>query len=201
MTYNCDTLNSSKYKNGYLKIVVGCMFSGKTSYIIKERLAWESIGKKVLMINYILDTRYGKPNAVTSHDQNGTECIMASSLSDGVITAKLDEYDVIIVDEAHFFEDLLTNVTLWCDTMKKIVVVAGLDGDYKRHVFGEINKLISHCDEYVKLNAYCTKCKDGNIALFTWKIANVSNEQNIIDIGGTDKYVPLCRMHYNMASK
>jgi len=192
----------TKYQNGYLKIVVGCMFSGKTSYIIKESLAWKSIGKRVLMINYVLDTRYST-SRVVSHDRNGVECIMVPSIDQEQlknIGVEIDGYDVIIVDEAQFFENLRGNIRLWCDKMKKIVVVSGLDGDYKRNNFGNIYELISDCDEYVKLKAYCAQCKNGTYGIFTQKKNIGTTNDSIVDIGGHDKYEPLCRAHYNLAN-
>ncbi len=194
MTSN-KQIDSPKYKDGYLKLVVGCMFSGKTSYIIKECLAWKSIGKTVLIVNYSLDTRYSANNEVVSHDKYGVDALMTTKLED--IDAQ--SHDVILVNEGQFFDNLQKHVRYWCDTLKKIVVVSGLDGDYKRSEFGDIGKLMSDCDELVKLKAYCSECKNGTEAIFTWKKSNRTTE--IIDIGGSDKYVPLCRKHYNEHTK
>jgi thymidine kinase len=82
--------------------------------------------------------------------------------------------------------------------MKKIVIVSGLHGDFLRRKFGEMLDLIPDCDEVIKLDALCILCNDGTPASFTWKIIdNTINSGDIIDIGGADKYIPLCRKHYN----
>jgi len=78
--------------------------------------------------------------------------------------------------------------------MKKIVLISGLDGDYKRNKFGEILDLIPHADNLIKLNALCAICNNGTEAPFTWKYSEYQTD-SIIDIS-VDKYIPLCRKHY-----
>jgi thymidine kinase len=192
MNMNMNMNKNITNSNGYLKIVTGCMFSGKTSYIIRECKKWQSIGKNVLMINYDLDKRYSDKNQVVSHDKFKIDCIMVNDLDIDV-----SEYDVILINEAQFFSQLKDHVNIWCDELKKIVVVSGLDGDYLRGKFGEVLDLIPSCDEFIKLKAYCSMCKDGTDAIFTWKIHNNNDIKNIIDIG-VHNYTPLCRKHYNI---
>jgi thymidine kinase len=191
-----DIKKNLVFPDGYLKLVIGCMFSGKTSYIIRECKKWQSIGKNVLMINYALDTRYTNQNKVVSHDKYSIDCMMVDKFS-SKLSKKIEMYDVILINEAQFFSDLRSYAKHWCDDLKKIVVVSGLDGDYLRGRFGEILDLIPDCDELIKLKAYCSFCKDGTDAIFTWKIKdNPTDVDVVIDIG-SDKYVPLCRKHYN----
>lgn len=178
--------------NGYLKIVTGCMFSGKTSYIIRECKKWQSIGKNVLIINYDLDRRYSEKDQIVSHDKFKIDCVMISELD-----IDISEYDVVLINEAQFFSQLKDHVNYWCDELKKIVVVSGLDGDYLRGKFGEVLDLIPYCDEFIKLKAYCSICKDGTDAIFTWKTSNNTDIKNIVEIG-VHNYVPLCRKHYNL---
>lgn len=181
------------HPNGYLKIVIGSMFSGKTTHIIGEYARYRSIGLNVLVINYDLDTRYSVKPLLVTHDRNGIDCTMVHELSNLDVIM----YDVILINEAQFFGDLKNNVLIWCDKMKKIVIVSGLDGDYKREPFGQIVELISNADEYIKLKAYCTECRDGTEAIFTWKHTDrVHDSNSVVDIG-TDKYIPVCRKHYN----
>lgn len=182
------------YPNGYLKLIIGCMFSGKTSHIISECMRWKSIGMNVLIINYDLDKRYSDLNRVITHDQNGIDCTMLRNLSD----YKVESYEVILINEAQFFEDLRDNVIHWCDVLKKIVIVSGLDGDYQRKKFGQLIDLIPHADDFVKLKAYCVICKDGTHGIFTWKTID-RDPSSVVDIG-TNKYIPICRKHYNEQS-
>lgn len=184
------------FPDGYLKIVIGCMFSGKTTYIIRECKKWQSIGKNVLIINYSLDRRYTNDDKLVSHDRYSTDCVMIDKITPE-LTKKIELYDVILINEGQFFKDLNQNVRRWCDDMKKIVVVSGLDGDYLRGKFGEILDLIPDCDELIKLKALCSLCRDGTDAPFTWKTKDNSiDKDDVVDIG-VDKYIPLCRKHYN----
>lgn len=186
------------YRDGYLKIVIGCMFSGKTTDIIRECQKWRSIYKRVLLINYALDRRYTDKDQVVSHDRLSIDCMMIDKFTPH-LSKIVDTYDVILINEAQFFNGLAEYVKHWVDVLKKIVVVSGLDGDYMRNKFGEILDLIPCCDDLVKLKAYCSVCKDGTEAIFTWKTAdNPITNKSTIEIG-TDKYVALCRKHYNNA--
>jgi thymidine kinase len=71
----------------------------------------------------------------------------------------ISKYDVIAIDEAQFFRDLKNIVVDWVETQKKIVIVAGLNGDFRRQPFGEINELIPYCDAITKLTAFCVSCR------------------------------------------
>jgi thymidine kinase len=193
--FNDDNSSSSYtinkiHPNGYLQIVTGCMFSGKTSHIIKETKKWKSIGKKVLTINYHLDLRYSD-SKIVSHDNFGIDCMMVDEI-DHKVNKLISKYDVIIINEAQFFDNLKVNVIDWVDNYKKIVIVSGLDGDFNRNKFGEILDLIPFCDEFIKLKAFCALCKDGTPALFSLKTKSLDK---LIDIG-TDQYIPVCRKHY-----
>lgn len=188
--------SANSLSDGYLKLVVGCMFSGKTTYIIRECQKWKSIGKNVLMINYAQDKRYSDKDEVVSHDKNSVDCLMIEKFTDD-LNEIVKSYDVILINEAQFFKKLASTVRKWVDEFKKIVVVSGLDGDYMRGKFGEVLDLVCDSDDIVKLRALCSKCKNGKEALFTWKMVdNPTNREVLIDIG-VDKYLPLCRKHYN----
>ena len=183
--------------DGSLGIVAGGMFSGKSSELIKYHRRMTSIGKRCILFSYSLDHRYTESDQIHTHDNYGIDCRMVRTL-DGV-GDEIKEYDIVIIDEAQFFPNLKFNVRRFVDDMKKNVIVAGLDGDYKRNTFGQINELIPDCDEYVKLHAMCAICVDGTHANFTWKHTD-RNDQNVIDIC-SDKYIPVCRKHYNEKKK
>ena len=102
-----------------------------------------------------------------------------------------NQYESIFIDEAQFFPDLYDIVKILVDTHKKHVVIAGLDGDSNRKEFGDILKLIPISDSVDKLTAYCSKCNNGTIALFSKKIIDNGVK---IDIG--NNYIPVCRNHY-----
>ncbi len=107
----------------------------------------------------------------------------------------IQQYDSIFIDEAQFFSDLYSKVVNLVDIHHKHVVVSGLDGDTFRNPFGDITKLIPMCDTVDKLTAYCSKCSNGTPAPFTKKRV-AQNNKTVIDIGGNDKYIAVCRYHF-----
>jgi thymidine kinase len=180
---------------GRLELVIGNMFSGKTSELIRRINRQKSINKRILVVNYIGDNRYSC-DSVVSHDNHKIASLKLKELS--VLTESMVyEYDSFFIDEAQFFPDLFDTVLCLVDVHNKNVVVSGLDGDTFRNSFGEISKLIPICDTVDKLSAYCCKCNNGNLAPFTQKKTNnTSVNTSVVDIGGSDKYIPVCRYHY-----
>jgi thymidine kinase len=169
------------------------MFSGKSSELIRRINREKSINKKILVLNFIGDNRYGS-SSVATHDNLKVNCLKLEKLND-ITENMIQQYDSFFIDEGQFFNDLYNVVSKLVDTHHKHVVVSGLDGDYLRNPFGDIIKLIPICDTLDKLKAYCCKCNNGTSAPFTKKsIKNKS--KNVIDIGGMDKYIPVCRQHY-----
>lgn len=177
---------------GSIKIVLGCMYSGKTSEVIKECKRWGSIAKKAICINFEGDARYGEDEKLYSHDLSTVSCIKVSKLSQ-VDSGEIKNGDIILINEGQFFPDLIDYCVLWCDTFGKDIIVSGLDGDFERRPFGKILDLIPYANSVTKLNAFCKVCANGTHAPFTWRL---SNEKNQIVIG-SDNYVAVCRKHYN----
>lgn len=105
---------------------------------------------------------------------------------------------VIAIDEGQFFADLHEFCTHAADTHKQIVIVAGLSGDFRRRPFGQINDLLSHADTVTNLTARCTFCSPHSPATFTFRV--IADERTAV-VGGADKYVPVCRKHYNSLTK
>lgn len=180
-------------KYGSIKLILGCMFSGKTTLLQREYHEWSSINKKILCINYIDDNRYGDNNNMYNHNKESIECIKVRKLED-INNNIIENSDIIIINEGQFFSDLIEFCLLWCEKMNKNIIVGGLDGDFKRRPFGKILDLIPYADSVEKLTAYCKKCSDGTKALFTHR---TSSEKNTIVIGGSSNYEALCRYHYN----
>jgi len=182
----------SKHQNGRLELIIGNMFSGKSTELIRRINREKSINKKIIVINFADDNRYAT-NSVATHDQTKINCLKLSKLSD-INKELLKQYESFFIDEGQFFPDLYSFVTDLVDKYKKHVVISGLDGDSNRNQFGDIIKLIPICDSINKLTAYCNKCNNGTAAPFTKKINGNSTE--VIDIGGSDKYIPVCRYHF-----
>ena len=156
-----------------IQLIIGCMFSGKTTELMRRVRRYAAIGKKAFIINSYKDTRAPKAS-VKSHDNEQMEAWKAYHLTKDydvghctVIRKIFIPYDisVIAIDEAHFFEDLVPFVQ---EQIKqhRIIIVAGLDGDFKQQEFGNILKLIPLCDNITKLHACCATCSDGNTSSF-----------------------------------
>lgn len=180
---------------GYLKVILGCMFSGKTSELIKEYRKWNSCGFECLMINHISDKRYSDSEEKTfSHDGIAVNSInVGNKLFDFFKKdSYISRYQVILINEGQFFEDLYKFADYLVNKHHKKVFVCGLDGDFQRKKFGPLLDIIPLCDDLVKLNAICGICKRNN-GIFTHRLTN-ETEQRLI---GSDNYVPLCRKCYN----
>jgi thymidine kinase len=177
--------------NGRLELIIGNMFSGKSTELIRRINREKSINKKIIVINYFEDNRYSS-NSVTTHDQTKVNCLKLRRLSD-FDTNFISQYDSFFIDEGQFFPDLYIFVKNLVDNCRKHVIVSGLDGDSNRHPFGEMVRLIPICDTLVKLHAYCKKCNNGTFAPFTMRL---NESKDVIDIGGSNKYIPVCRTHY-----
>ena len=181
-------------KSGSISVIIGCMFSGKSTETIRLIRRYKTMGNKnILVINHNLDNRYGE-SVISSHDKVQLKCISLENLSD--IKDK-DEYlkaDVVFIEEGQFFKDLFDFVTNAADNDNKTIYVTGLDGDYQRNVFGDICRLIPHAENVTKLKALCSICKDGTLANFTKRIVK---DTKLELIGNENMYIPTCRYHYN----
>ena len=183
---------------GSIHLIMGCMFSGKSTELIRKCERYKTIGKKVLYINSCKDTRskaaYGtfknlQLGHITSHTNNSVQCVTCENIEN--VFHVIQDFDVFAIDEAQFFDDIL-NVVLLANEHDKIVIVSGLNGDYKQNVFGNMYKLIPHCDTLVKLHALCKMCNDGTFANFSHRIVENDNQKCI---GGCNEYIPICRKH------
>ena len=177
-------------KSGKLELVIGNMFSGKSTELIRRLRCEQVIHKKCLVVNYFGDNRYNNTNSIATHDNLTTNAIKLQYLRD----LPINDFDTLFIDEGQFFNDLFEVVKDLVDNHFKHVIVSGLDGDSNRNKFGSILDLIPLADEVHKLRAYCTICCDGTYGSFTKKI--IKNNDIQIDIGGSDKYLPVCRYHY-----
>ncbi|XP_044462444.1 thymidine kinase a-like [Mangifera indica] len=186
------TSNSSS-SSGEIHVIVGPMFAGKTTTLLRRIQAETEKGRSVAVIKSNKDTRYGLDSIVT-HDGVKLPCSALANLSSFKQKFGSDAYDkldVIGIDEAQFFEDLYDFCREAADHDGKIVVVAGLDGDYLRRSFGSVLDIIPLADSVTKLTARCAFC--GKRAFFTLR---KTEETQTELIGGSDIYMPVCRQHY-----
>jgi len=173
-----------------IHLITGCMFSGKTTALINEAKMNRLLNKKVVILNFNLDNRYSNADKMTTHDLISIDCIPCEkNLLKCAINSNTE---VICINEAQFFDNLVQFCVGMCNIGKEIYV-CGLDGDYLKRPFGEILNLIPHCDTITKMYALCMNCKNGTKACFTKKI---TNSNSLIEIGSNDIYMPVCRKCY-----
>lgn len=166
-----------------------------TSEVLRRLIIYHEIGMKVLYLNTQLDNRADE--AFSTHNETigkvPFDALKVTSLKDIMV----DNYDVIAIDEAQFFQDLKEVVLEWVETKRKIVLIAGLNGDFRRQPFGQINDMIPYADAITKLSPFCVVCikrdKKMKPALFTKR--TVTNDSEIL-IGGKEAYIPVCRECY-----
>ena len=176
--------------NGYIQLIMGPMFSGKTSFLKSIFDRFTIARKKCLMVKYINDNRYDDKYVIT---HTGIKCtgdtIKASKLEE--LDKIVNNYEVICIDEIQFYNDAPQYCDKWANE-GLIIICAGLSGTFERKEFPIISKLIPLCEKIELLRAVCPET--GNDATFSYRISD-SNE--IVDIGGSDKYKAVDRITYN----
>jgi len=201
---------------GSLFLIGGPMFSGKTSEILRLLFNDAEIGLRVLYVNHKNDTRSSGP--FSTHNplykeklsrESKVQFVSAETLRE----LKVEDFDVIGVDEAQFFLDLKESVLDWVNSKKKKVIVSGLNGDFQRNKFGELLDLIPHADSYLGLKSYCKICASPELqkrcgcsqkgyrikeALFSHRLVQTTDQ---VQVGGSETYVPVCRKCYNFLNK
>jgi thymidine kinase len=180
---------------GYLKIILGSMFAGKTTELIKEYRRHESCGFECLFINHKIDNRYvDEENKTSTHDRIFINSI---NVGDNLLDffkkeSYLSRYDVILINEGQFFKDLYKFVDYIVNKLNKKVYVCGLDGDFQRKKIGSILDIIPLCDDVIKIKAICSNCKI-NEGMFTYRLSD-EKEQVVV---GSSNYSAVCRKCYN----
>ena len=184
-----------------LTVIFGSMYSGKTTELIRRINRFQSINKRVLIINNRLDDRYSGDDAIVSHDEYKFNCVKCKKLHEIDSQMRIDaDVDVVAIDEGQFFPDLKKYALKFVEQYGKDVIVAGLIGDYERKKFGSIIDLFNYSDNIVHLKSLCTNCKDGTVGIFTKKICTkrivLEMLSDRIDVGSKEKYIALCRKCY-----
>ncbi len=173
-----------------LEIITGNMFSGKTSELIRRLKRYKVMGKRISVINSMKDTR-SNDHVIHTHDDVDFNCIKVNQLADTLLDENFCASEVVAIDEAQFFTRLKDFIHM-CLFLKKTVIVAGLDADYKQEKFGEILDCIPMSDDVTKLSALCMRCKDGTSGPFTKRTVDTDEVELV---GGPELYEAVCRHH------
>lgn len=172
-------------EKGWIEVVCGSMFSGKTEELIR-RLRRAQIAKlNVEIFKPILDNRYSETEIV-SHNATAIKSIAVSSSAE--ISEKINGADVVGIDEAQFFDDGIIDVCNQLANQGIRVIVAGLDMDYQGKPFGPMPALLAIAEYITKVHAICMRC--GKLAHYSHRL---TLSDNLVEIGEKDKYEPLCR--------
>jgi thymidine kinase len=174
---------------GFLHVISGSMFSGKTTELIRICKQYQSIDKKILSVNYCNDRRYDAIGNICSHNQEVFKTILSlANLQEILVQPNLAEFDVIMIDEVQFLKNAFQTIKILVEEMGKIVITSGLDGDYLQQPFGDVCHLITFADKFTKLNAVCKLTKED--ASFSKRIIASESKEFI---GADDAYVAASR--------
>ncbi|KAA3642655.1 MAG: thymidine kinase [Bacteroidetes bacterium] len=179
-----NTINSKKRK-GWIEVICGSMFSGKTEELIRRLKRAKIAKQKVEIFKPSIDTRYDEI-AVVSHDDNQIRSTPVPASAN--IPLLINDEEVIGIDEAQFFDMELVGVCNRLANQGIRVIVAGLDMDYKGKPFGPIPALLATAEYVTKVHAICVDC--GNLANHSHRI---TDNEKLVMLGETDSYEPLCR--------
>jgi len=182
-------------KKGWIEVICGSMFSGKTEELIRRLRRAEFAKQQIQIFKPQLDTRYDALKIV-SHE--GREIIsMPVQNSQAIqLLVNVETTDVVGIDEAQFFDEGLVDVATYLANNGIRVIIAGLDMDYRGMPFGVMPQLLSIAEYVTKVHAICVKC--GNLAYVSHRI---KDSKNLILLGETDAYEPLCRQCFNDVTK
>ena len=177
---------------GFLHIIIGPMFSGKSTKLINEINTLKMYKKNILIINSNKDSRVSS-DYIKTHNDIKYKAIKLNDLDDSKVVSIIQKYDTVCIDEAQFFPNLIAFV-------KKLlkynihIIVTGLNGDTQQNKFGYIIDLIPLANKIDKLSGICTLCNDGTPGDFSILKKYMEKTSQIL-VGGDDMYQCVCRKH------
>ncbi len=181
--------NITGERRGWIEVICGSMFSGKTEELIRRLKRAKIANLKVEIFKPAIDVRYDV-TAIVSHDTNSIQSTPVENSQTILLLAQ--DVDVVGVDEAQFFDDEIMNVCEKLAIRGTRVIVAGLDMDYSGKPFGQMPNLLATADYITKLHAICVQC--GNIASISYR---KSSDEGQVLLGEKDHYEPRCRTCYH----
>ena len=172
-------------QRGRIELIMGCMFAGKSTELLRRIRKHEITGKRVLNVKFSSDNRYENMCAIATHSGEKVAAVACTELNE--LGNTWVDFDVIGIDEGQFFNDIVS----FCEMTAnhgKIVIVSSLQGTFLRGAFPTILELIPKCEKIKKLTAICKLCKQNGS--FTYRTASKDCQSMI---GGENMYMPLCR--------
>ncbi|NEV94486.1 thymidine kinase [Psychroflexus sp. YR1-1] len=182
-----NTVNH-KEQFGWIEVICGSMFSGKTEELIRRLKRAKFAKQKVEIFKPQIDRRYDDEEVV-SHDENSIRSTPVPAAAN--IRLLADDCDVVGIDEAQFFDDEIVSVCNDLANRGVRVIVAGLDMDFKGNPFGPMPNLMATAEYVTKVHAVCTRT--GNLAQYSYR---KSTKEDLVLLGETDEYEPLSRAAY-----
>ena len=177
-------------RSGWIEVITGCMFSGKTEELIRRIRRATIANQKVTIFKPKKDDRYSDEEVV-SHNDNAIASIPVDHCRD--IIVKVEDYEVVGIDEAQFFSMDLVKVCEQLALNGVRVIIAGLDLDFRGQPFGPMPHLLAIAEYVTKVHAICPHC--GNLATHSYRL---TEDQNTVLLGEKDAYEPRCRTCYSM---
>lgn len=184
-----ENTNIKQKRTGWIEVITGSMFSGKTEELIRRLKRAQIAQQNVRIFKPQIDNRYSATEIV-SHDSKSLSSIVVENASD--ILNYLQNVEVVGIDEAQFFDNQIVEVCNYMANNGIRVIVAGLDMDYLGRPFEPMPQLMAIAEYVTKVHAICIKC--GDLAHYSHRIS-LSDKK--IEVGEKDKYEPLCRSCFN----
>ncbi len=189
-----ENSNKGSKKRGWIEVIAGSMFSGKTEELIRRLKRAKIANQKVEIFKPEIDSRYSEKEVI-SHDDNAIMSTPVSTSRNILLLAT--DVEVVGIDEAQFFDISLADVCNDLANRGIRVIVAGLDMDFRGKPFGPIPALLATAEYVTKVHAICMQC--GNLAQYSFR---KDTSDKIVLIGEKNVYEPLCRnCYYNIQSR
>lgn len=178
--------------NGWIEVICGSMFSGKTEELIRRLRRAEFAKQDLILFKPSVDQRYSEKNVV-SHRGTEFNAVLVASAKD--ILNNVESQKVVAIDEAQFFDEELVEVASELSGRGIRVILAGLDMDYTGAPFGPMPALLASAEYVSKVHAICVSC--GNLAQFSNRLVADTDQ---VMLGAVEEYRPLCRSCFNKSS-
>jgi len=190
----------NQYREGWLEVICGCMFAGKTEELIRRINVLSFAKKNIIVFKPKIDNRYSDTEIV-SHAGTHVPCVVVSNAKE-ILEHIKEDTEVVAIDEVQFFDEDIVDVCEYLADKGLRVMVAGLDKDFRGEPFGVLPELLTRAEFVTKLTAVCAKC--GAPATRTQRLVDgkpASFEDPIVLVGAVDHYEPRCRHCHEIENK